>query len=74
MDCGLEAERFRAFAGLSRGQRVTRKANGRHAFSADSGGRTVLSYRAGSGFGGLIVVTAILLGIQAISGVAAFPL
>src|SRR5688572_168063 len=40
----------------------------------DSGGRKVLSYRATTGFGGLFAVTTILLAIQAITGVGAFPL
>jgi hypothetical protein len=34
----------------------------------------VLSYRATTGFGGLFVVSTILLAIQAITGVTAFPL
>ena len=39
-----------------------------------SGGFKVLSYRATTGFGGLFAVTTILLAIQAITGVGAFPL
>jgi hypothetical protein len=38
------------------------------------GGQKVLSYRASTGFGGLFAVTAILLAVQAITGVPAFPL
>ncbi len=34
----------------------------------------MLSYRASTGFGGLFAVATILLGIQLITGVAAFPL
>jgi hypothetical protein len=34
----------------------------------------VLSYRATTGFGGLIVVTAILLVVQLITGIRGFPL
>ena len=42
--------------------------------SVYSGGQKVLSYRATTGFSGLFVVTTILLAVQAITGVAAFPL
>jgi hypothetical protein len=38
------------------------------------GGSKVLTHRATTGFGGLIVVAAILLAAQIVSGVAAFPL
>jgi hypothetical protein len=34
----------------------------------------VLSYRATTGFGGLIVVTAVLLATQLVTGIGAFPL
>jgi hypothetical protein len=34
----------------------------------------VLSYRATTGFGGLIVVTTILLAVQLLTGIEAFPL
>ena len=39
-----------------------------------SEGAAVFSYRATTGFSGLIAITAILLGVQFITGVAAFPL
>ncbi len=39
-----------------------------------SGDFKVLSYRATTGFGGLFAVTTILLAIQAVTGVPAFPL
>ena len=42
--------------------------------SVYSGGQKVLTYRATTGFGGLFVVTTILIAVQAITGVAAFPL
>jgi hypothetical protein len=45
-----------------------------HRASVNSGGQKVLSYRATTGFGGLIVVTAFLLAVQAVTGIAAFPL
>jgi hypothetical protein len=44
------------------------------ASSESSRGQTVLSYRASTGFGGLVVVTTVLLAIQAITGITAFPL
>jgi hypothetical protein len=37
-------------------------------------GQTVFSDRMTTGFGGLIVVTIVLLGVQLLSGVRAFPL
>jgi len=37
-------------------------------------GQQVLSYRATTGFGGLAAVTVILLAVQVITGVIAFPL
>jgi hypothetical protein len=37
-------------------------------------GTTVLGSRAMTGFGGVIVVTVLLLAVQLISGVEAFPL
>jgi hypothetical protein len=40
----------------------------------DDRGRAVISDRLATGFGGLIVVTIILLGVQLLSGVRAFPL
>jgi hypothetical protein len=34
----------------------------------------VLAYRATTGFGGLVVVTTVLLAVQLVTGVGAFPL
>ena len=39
-----------------------------------SGGRTLLSDRATTGLGGLIVITTILLAVQLATGAGAFPL
>jgi hypothetical protein len=50
------------------------EANGTNASNSIVWGAKVLTHRATTGFGGLIVVAAILLCAQILSGVAAFPL
>ena len=55
---------------------VARVQRARHDFShfVKTGGRKLLSDRATTGLGGLIAITAILLAVQAATGVGAFPL
>jgi hypothetical protein len=50
------------------------RANGTNTSNSVIGGSKVLAHRATTGFSGLIVVAAILLVAQLLSGVAAFPL
>jgi hypothetical protein len=50
------------------------RAKGRPRFPATQKGQTMFCDRARTGLGGMIAVTAILLLIQLISGVGAFPL
>jgi hypothetical protein len=68
----------RTFDGHSRGGGPAIGGKGRAIGSRDrrdsQGDGKVLSDRATTGFGGLIVVTAILLAVQAVTGAAAFPL
>jgi hypothetical protein len=71
---------MRTFAGHSRsgGRAVNALAVPAHShferpFSA-TGGQEVLSDKATTGFGGLIVITTILLAVQLVTGAAAFPL
>jgi hypothetical protein len=68
---------LRTFAGHSRSGAASPTAKARpdfRDFVNKTGGRTVLSDRATTGFGGLIAVTAILLAVQTVTGVGAFPL
>jgi hypothetical protein len=43
-------------------------------FTRENRGQTVFSDRMATGFSGLIVVTIILLAVQLVSGIEAFPL
>src|SRR5205085_5601191 len=82
--CVGRAGRMRTFAGYSRsgGRAVNALALPAHShfqrpFSATVsaiGGQEVLSDRATTGFGGLIVITTILLAVQLVTGTGAFPL
>jgi hypothetical protein len=66
---------MRAFAGLSRGGGPRAKAHGHHSlYASETGVRAVFSDRIATGFSGLIVVTIILLAVQLLTGVEAFPL
>jgi len=68
----------RTFDGHSRGGGQAIRGKGPGIGSRDrrdsQGDDKVLSDRATTGFGGLIVVTAILLAVQAVTGTGAFPL
>lgn len=64
----------RGFEGLSRREELPLRGISAAALPLSSRGHFVLSYRATTGFGGLIVVTAILLVTQLITGFRAFPL
>jgi hypothetical protein len=66
---------LRAFEGHSHGGgNHFRGKRHKHIEQRQFGGSKVLTHRATTGFGGLIVVAAILLAAQIVSGVAAFPL
>jgi hypothetical protein len=62
------------FPDLSRGGRPPATPKAEHRFTYEYRGTDVLTHRASTGFGGLLVVTIILLAVQAVTGVGAFPL
>jgi hypothetical protein len=64
------ADKWRAFAGLSRGGRGDKRAEAR----SISGVQKMLGLRIRTGLGGLFAVTSLLLAMQLVTGTQAFPL
>jgi len=65
---------MRAFPILSRGAGGASERKGLRFQATFTGGCSMVWDRARTGFGGMVVVTAILLFVQLVSGVEAFPL